>query len=152
MLVPLIFLAPACYFDYKEQRIPNEITYTMFVSGLIMQAIFGSLKEAFMGILILVVLLSFLSKVFQLGGGDIKLIIGCGAWLGKTSPYFLFFTLLFLLIYNCIALLRKLGYRTVLSKIIQEMLYGYTESLNSVPGAFFIAAGFVATLLYECIL
>ena len=101
-------LAPACYFDYKEQRIPNEVTYTMFVSGLIMQAIFGSLKEAFMGILILVVLLSFLSKVFQLGGGDIKLIIGCGAWLGKTSPYFLFFTLLFLLIYNCIALLRKL--------------------------------------------
>lgn len=90
LVAPALFLIPSCLYDYKYQRMPNEITYTMFASGLIMQAVSGRLKEATIGTFTLIILLCFLGRAFKLGGGDIKLILACGVWLGNASPYFLF--------------------------------------------------------------
>jgi len=98
ILIPIIFLMLSCYFDYKERRIPNEITYTMFVSGSIVQIATGSIRETLIGLLVMMFLLSFFGRAFKLGGGDTKLILACGTWLGNTSPYFLFFAFLSLLI------------------------------------------------------
>jgi Flp pilus assembly protein protease CpaA len=147
ILIPIIFLMLSCYFDYKERRIPNEITYTMFVSGSIVQIATGGIRETLIGLLVMMFLLSFFGRAFKLGGGDTKLILACGTWLGNTSPYFLFFAFLSLLIYNCLFMIKKHGFGPFLKITGLEFLYGHTQSLDKVPGAFFITAGYLILVL-----
>ena len=85
-------------------------------------------------------------RAFKLGGGDIKLIIASGVWLGNASPYFLFFTFLTLFIYNCLSMIRKQGIKGILAAIKLEFLYRHTQPLDKVPGAFFITTGFIASI------
>ena len=81
-LVLLMALSIALYFDLKEGRIPNKITVTAAIMGLIYRfmtggvpGIQGGLLGALIGFLIL-----FIPFLFGgIGGGDVKLLTAIGA-------------------------------------------------------------------------
>jgi len=149
IIIPSIFLIIACIFDFKSRKIPNEVTYTMLLFGCLYLSVLGGLNgfvRSIIGVLVGCVMLAFFSKAFSFGGGDKKLIMACGAWLGGNALYFLFFTILILIIYNIALMVRKKGFENLLSILKLEFLYGYKEPLEDVPGAFFIAAGYIITM------
>lgn len=83
--------------------------------------------------------------------GDIKLMLACSVWLGKQAPYFVFFSLLAVIVYNLV-LKAKNSLGGLITAAKMEMLYGYKEPSGSIPGAFFITAGFTVCLLYQIFL
>lgn len=149
IIIPSIFLIIACIFDFKSRKIPNEVTYTMLLFGCLYLSVLGGLNgfvRSIIGMLTSCIILAFFSKTFSFGGGDKKLIMACGAWLGKDCLYFLFFTLLILIIYNIFLVIKKEGIGNLLSTLKLEFLYSHKEPLENVPGAFFIAAGYIVTM------
>lgn len=146
-VIPLAFLSAACAFDFKARRIPNEITYPAFLSGMAYSAFSGGfpcLKESFFAAVSVFLLLIFVSGAFRLGGGDIKLMAGCGAWLGMQTPYFIFLALLFILAYNLSSAVKKSPEGLILA-LKAEILGAERQAFEGMPGAFFIAAAFIAS-------
>lgn len=146
----VLFLTLSCLYDFMERRIPNEITYTMFIVGLLCAILSGgwtALKVSILGVVSAIILLTLLGNVFRLGAGDIKLMLACSAWSGQHTPYFVFFTFLTLVLYN---LSRKAkNSPKELTKVAKmELLYGYNEPSEKVPGAFFITAGYLITAIF----
>jgi Flp pilus assembly protein protease CpaA len=154
ILIPIIFLIPSCYYDYREQKIPNEITYTMFVAGIayfLYTKRVHCMPELLSALSITVLLVLYIRKIIKLGTGDIKLMLACSVWLGKQAPYFVFFSLLAVIVYNLV-LKAKNSLGGLITAAKMEMLYGYKEPSGSIPGAFFITAGFTVCLLYQIFL
>lgn len=150
-LIPLAFLSAACAFDFKARHIPNEVTYFAFLSGTAYSAFSGGascLKESLFAAVSVFLLLIFVSGAFRLGGGDIKLMAGCGAWLGMQTPYFIFFALLFILVYNLSSAVKK-SPKGLIFALKKEAFYGESQAFGKLPGAFFIAAGFAASKLLQ---
>jgi prepilin peptidase CpaA len=85
-LAPLMFmLAIAAVIDARFRRIPNWLTITMLLSGLAQS--FTSLHLARPSMAVLGIAAGFAIMLGQfvlggLGGGDVKLMMGVGAWLG----------------------------------------------------------------------
>lgn len=152
VLLPSIFLILACRYDGRIRRIPNEITYSMFWTGIAF-SIFSDgligLKDSLSEVLMLLIILLFLNKAFKFGTGDVKLILACGAWLRKESIYFIAFLLGAIILYNAFLALKQDGLKNFLSRIGLEMLYGYKESFNAIPGAYFITFGFLTTIIFN---
>jgi prepilin peptidase CpaA len=86
VLVPLaVVLVIAAWTDYKERKVFNKLTYPAFFIGLIVHTIaFGPM--GFLTALGSAVLAFFLGLFILpfgvIGGGDIKLLVGIGAFLG----------------------------------------------------------------------
>jgi prepilin peptidase CpaA len=85
MLGGVAFAAVGAWWDVRTRRIPNSITYSGIVSGLLLRTAVGGwlgAKEALAGGLLAggVFLLFFLVKA--MGAGDVKLIAAVCSWSG----------------------------------------------------------------------
>ncbi len=86
-MIPFIFiaLAIAVVWDLKERRIPNALTALLAVGGLVFHLATTGLPGLKFSLLGLAMGLGIFIVPFMLGGmggGDVKLLAGLGAWLG----------------------------------------------------------------------
>jgi prepilin peptidase CpaA len=92
--VPLIaLLITAAVIDIRQRRIPNWLTFGLLFSGVLTSAIFSqplvwsdSLKGIAAGFAVPFVLYA----LGALGGGDVKLMAGVGAWVGAPAALAVF--------------------------------------------------------------
>ena len=92
MNLPLLLLSPlavgllcAVVCDLRRRRIPNAISGLVFVSGVGVSAHFGGIAAAGSALAASVILLLALYRPWRaggIGGGDVKLAVATGAWLG----------------------------------------------------------------------
>ncbi len=83
-----IALAIAVVWDLKERRIPNALTALLAVGGLVFHLATTGLPGLKFSLLGLAVGLGIFIVPYMLGGmggGDVKLLAGLGAWLGPMS-------------------------------------------------------------------
>jgi prepilin peptidase CpaA len=101
MTVPLIIrlgpllavLALAAIIDAKYRRIPNWLTFSLMAAGLARASWHAGLSGAgysLLGLLTGASLAILLFAISALGGGDVKLLAGIGAWVGP-GPVFVIF-------------------------------------------------------------
>src|SRR5881394_826036 len=85
-LAPLLaMLGIAAVIDWRERRIPNWLTVLMLLSGIAGSVLPGSIAspgQAVLGMLVGLTIPFVLFAMGALGGGDVKLLGGAGAWLG----------------------------------------------------------------------
>jgi prepilin peptidase CpaA len=83
----IVLVVAAAWMDIRSRRIPNEIVVTGFGAALLLRALIGAdahvdgLQGA--GLAFIVVLPLFMLRA--VGGGDAKLLIMVGAFMGPTS-------------------------------------------------------------------
>lgn len=85
-LAPLLaMLSWAAGEDWRSRRIPNWLCFSLVLSGLALSATTGhglGPGQALLGALLGFVLLFAMLLLNAVGGGDVKLMAGVGAWLG----------------------------------------------------------------------
>lgn len=147
LIIPYLFLALACFFDLEERRIPNEITYSMFITGLLYQTLkngLGVILDVLGWTVVCLGLVSILSKAFRLGGGDIKLAMASAAWLREYTPVALFIAFLLIMVWTVASAAKKYGVRNLLNSILLEAIYHTKLSPHiRLPGAIFLALGYM---------
>jgi prepilin peptidase CpaA len=89
MAAPLIgLLVWAAVVDLRTRRIPNWLTFSVVISGISQSFIAGpggamvTPGRAMLGLLVGFALPLVMFALGALGGGDVKLLAGVGAWLG----------------------------------------------------------------------
>jgi len=86
VFAPLVLmLALAAAVDMRQRRIPNALTGMLALTGLMQSFLPGhtaSPLQSFLGLLVGGGLLLALFALRAVGGGDVKLLAGAGAWLG----------------------------------------------------------------------
>lgn len=106
-----IFLAIACWYDYRKCRIPNLLLLIMFVVGWAYVALSGGAKEAISFPIESVCVMLLLYPVFKigaLGAGDVKLYGICAGYLPRDKfLFFLFLSLLFAAMISLIKMLKE---------------------------------------------
>lgn len=89
VLIPLAAVLITCaYTDYKERKVFNKVTYPAFFLGLAVHGIalgWAGLLDGFLAALIAFGIGLVLLFTRMIGGGDIKLLIVVGAFLGKAG-------------------------------------------------------------------
>jgi prepilin peptidase CpaA len=86
-------LAVAAVIDWRTRRIPNWLTFTLVLSGLaqsVMPQALVSPGDALLGALAGFALMFPMYALRAVGGGDVKLIAGIGAWLGPHGALVVF--------------------------------------------------------------
>jgi len=85
-LAPLmLMLAVAALVDARHRRLPNWLTITLMLSGLMQSFTYLHMARPSMAVLGIVAGFGLMLGQFVLGGvggGDVKLMMGVGAWLG----------------------------------------------------------------------
>lgn len=82
-LIPLAIII--AYYDVRYRRIPNPFVIATFISGLIINAVFGGLSGllgSFAGCVFAFVLMFVLHVFGAMGAGDVKLFASIGAVMG----------------------------------------------------------------------
>jgi prepilin peptidase CpaA len=82
-LLCMLFWAAAS--DVRHRRIPNWLTFGLILSGVARAAVFGGFSSALGGLFAGASVPFVLYVLGALGGGDVKLLAGIGAWLGPTQ-------------------------------------------------------------------
>src|SRR5215471_9472491 len=80
----------AAFFDVKQRRIPNWLTYPGMVSGLVLRGfLFGwkGLIGAVEGFLLLGGIMFLFYAVRAMGAGDVKLMAAVGSLVGPTHGF-----------------------------------------------------------------
>ena len=95
MNVPLIVIAiglVACVFDIRTRRIPNALTLSTALAGLLYHVATSGTsgaQTAAAGWLVGLLLLLPYFALGGMGGGDVKLMAALGAWLGPGDTFWL---------------------------------------------------------------
>ena len=93
-MLPLVaLLVWAAVQDLRERRIRNWLTLSLAWSGLIVNVLgLGAVSpmQAVLGLLVGFALTFVLFALGAVGGGDVKLLAGVGAWVGPTSVLLIF--------------------------------------------------------------
>ena len=73
-----------CHLDLRSRRIPNALTVTGVVAGLAFRAPlgFGAVGIGLLGVGLALLLTAPMFSIGALGGGDVKLLAGVGAFMG----------------------------------------------------------------------
>jgi prepilin peptidase CpaA len=95
MCVPMIgLLTWAAAVDVRSRRIPNWLSFSLVLTGLGQSVTWcrtvDGPSEAFLGLLTGFALTFVLFGLGALGGGDVKLLAGIGAWLGPVPTLLVF--------------------------------------------------------------
>ena len=80
-----VFLVVAAWIDGKELRVPNRLTYPFIVAGFIAMTVAGGLPglgQSLLGAFVGMMCLLPLYAIGGMGSGDVKMMMGMGAWLG----------------------------------------------------------------------
>ena len=79
-----LLLVVAAWTDYRSRRIPNAITISGLAAALLLRAVVGpeAIIEGLVGALLAFVLTLPLLMLGVIGGGDVKLLIAIGAFMG----------------------------------------------------------------------
>jgi prepilin peptidase CpaA len=94
-LVPLMVIAislVACVTDVRTRRIPNVLTFGAALGGFLIQVLAGGFQGALAaagGWLVGTLLFLPFFLLRGMGGGDVKLLAGIGAWLGPGETLWL---------------------------------------------------------------
>ena len=136
LLIPIPFSIIACYTDIKETKIRNHTTYPLIILGIATNTyLFGleGLKYSIEGFLIVIFLLTLTQKIFSFGGGDIKLIMGYGTFLGSlNSLRFIFILFLLNLLVNIAMLIKKHNIKEIKS-ILKLEIFSYGQVRYGFP-------------------
>ena len=86
-LVLVVFLCAAAWWDFKTQRIPNTITVVGLAAALILRAPLGgeAIVDGLAGMGFAFLAGVVLYALGGIGGGDVKLLAGIGAFLGSAE-------------------------------------------------------------------
>lgn len=86
-VIIVAFVCAAAWWDATASRIPNAITITGLAAGLILRAPLGveSLLQGVGGLGLAFGVSVVLYALRAIGGGDVKLLAGVGAFLGSTE-------------------------------------------------------------------
>lgn len=152
-IIPFICGALASYTDLKERKVRNKTTYPMIITGIILNSYSNGLQgflHSIYGASLVFILMTILPG-FRHGGGDIKLIMGYGAYLGLQNVLILiFFTLLILLITNIITLIKIDGIKGLWNSLKIEIysLGKIKEDSGKMPGAPIILLAYCILLFF----
>lgn len=81
----IVMLLIAAAIDLRSRRIPNGLTLTVIGTGLVQAALPWTgitILQSFAGLCVGFALMFALFALGALGGGDVKLMAGVGAWVG----------------------------------------------------------------------
>jgi len=83
--VLVVFVCTAAWWDTRADRIPNELTVTGLAAALMLRAPLGSdaVARGLAGLGIAFLISIILYALRAIGGGDVKLLAGVGAFLGS---------------------------------------------------------------------
>ena len=94
MLIPVALCMVAVYHDCREREIPDSISVRLLITGLLATGLSWHsltwIDAVLGGLLAFAVTLPF-TLSDGIGGGDLKLVSGLGAWLGPFSVLSLLF-------------------------------------------------------------
>ena len=81
-----VLLAAAAWTDYRSRRIPNVLTVSGLAVALLLRAVVGpdAIIEGLVGVLLALVLTLPLLMLGVMGGGDAKLLMAIGAFMGPS--------------------------------------------------------------------
>lgn len=119
----LLLVAVSGFFDLKERKIPNKVTFTGILIGILFNLITGGWVGLLQGILGMFAGLTIFFLPFALGGmgaGDVKLMGAIGALMGWR---FSLMTALYSAIVGGIMVLIYLIYTGTLRDTLKKMLY-----------------------------
>jgi prepilin peptidase CpaA len=127
----LVFLGIATVTDLREQKIYNWTTYTGVVTALLLNTagfgMFGSgldgLQESLAGLLTCGLIMLMCFVLFNMGGGDVKLIAMMGAFLGLRSGIeALLWTCVLGGIAGVVILVWQIGFLRIVSKTLRHLV------------------------------
>ena len=151
--MPIVFLVFAMYTDIKEKKIKNNLTYSLILLGLIVSTYNSGLNgfiASMGGVAISLVVVSLLPG-FRHGGGDIKLAMGIGSFLGVSkNMYFLFFWFALSVLICNTKLIRNKGLRNFKNTIIKEILTQGKgeEEIETTIGAPIMLVAYLITIIF----
>ncbi|RJP30546.1 MAG: prepilin peptidase [Candidatus Omnitrophota bacterium] len=89
-----IILTIAAYIDWKEHRVPNWLTFSAWICGLIFHTLLGGMEgltASLIGTAVGIATLIVPYALNGMGAGDVKLMASVGAWVGATATVYAFF-------------------------------------------------------------